>query len=267
MVRVSRDLALRLLVLVLKPAVRFCIQHSLRLQDLIECAKVAFIDVAGTELESLGKKANASRISVMTGVHRPDVVRLEGRTIEESAYPPDLVSKVMALWQTDDRFLRADGTPRVLTIEGPESEFARLVQAVSTSVNPASVLFELERVEAIRHGRSGISLEKWSYTPKGDAVAGFQILSTDCQDLSSAVEENVLQSPEIPNLHARTQYDNVRPEGIEALKRWFLREGHKFHLKAREIISQHDQDVNPSPKFKGKGLRVVVGAFSYVSKK
>ena len=79
------------------------------------------------------------------------------------------------------------------------------------------------------------------------------------------VEENLLARPAITNLHARTTYDNIRPEGVADLKRWILTEGHKFHLRAREIMSRYDQDVNPDPSFEGRGVKVSLGSYGFVT--
>ena len=65
----------------------------------------------------------------------------------------------------------------------------------------------------------------------------------------------------------RTSYDNVRPDALPEIKRWMLKHGHETHNQARRFISQYDQDVNPDPKFKGKGVRVVFTAFSNVQSK
>lgn len=84
--------------------------------------------------------------------------------------------------------------------------------------------------------------------------------------IACAVEKNVLTDPGLPHFHARTEFDNVRPEAVDELKRWFLKEGHLFHNRMREIVSKYDQDVNPDGKFKGRGIRVVFSAFSFMDK-
>lgn len=263
----DRSLALKLLSLALLPVVRLCMRHGLKLQDLIDSAKVQMVHEGALELARNGIKSNASRISVMTGVHRRDVGNIEAGQLPEHSNGKDLIAKVIGQWQTDLRFLRSGGAPRVLSTQnGLKSEFARLVAAVSTDMNPASVLSELERIGAVEHRRGGVVLVKSSFVPKGEPLEGFKICVQDIDDLTAAVEHNLFNTEELPNLHARTQYDNVRPTGVEALKHWFLREGHRFQAQVREIISQHDQDLNPDASFKGRGVRVVLGMFSHVDK-
>lgn len=261
----DRNLALKLLSLALRPVVRLCMRHGLKLQDLIDSAKVQMVHEGAIELARRGVRSNTSRISVMTGVHRRDVGKIEAGQLSEQGSGKDLITKVIGQWQSDRNFLRSDGVPRVLSTEnGLKSEFARLVAAVSTDINPAAVLSELQRIGAVENRRGGVALVKSSFVPKGEPVEGFKICVQDIDDLTAAVEHNLFHTDEVPNLHARTQYDNVRPGGIEALKHWFLREGHRFQAQVREIISQHDQDLNPDKNFKGRGVRVVLGMFSHV---
>lgn len=254
---------MRLLALVLRPAIRFCLRHSLRLQDFIECSKTVFIDESARILEERDLKRNISRISVMSGVHRRDVARIQQYGLQLQ-YEQDLITKVLGMWQTAAHYRTKSGEPRVLSTEGDDAEFAELVEAVSKDMNPGTVLFELERIGAIKVSDGSARLLVESYVPKGDSLKGFTILANDTDDLTLAVEENVLSSPELPQFHARTEYDNVRPDALPLIKRWFLKEGHEFHARVREFVSKYDQDINPDPGFKGRGARVNFSAFSYV---
>ncbi len=254
---------MRLLALVLRPAIRFCLRHSLRLQDFVECAKMVFIDECARVLEAREMKQNISRISVMSGVHRRDVARIQQYGLQLH-YEQDLITKVVGLWQSGSRFRNKNGEPRVLSTQGDSAEFSELVKAVSRDMNPGTVLFELERIGAVKllDGQARLTIE--SYVPQGDSQKGFAILANDMDDLTLSVEENVLASPDLPQFHARTEYDNIRPDAVPILKRWFLKEGHEFHARVRDFVSKYDQDINPDPNFKGRGIKVNFSAFSNV---
>ncbi len=264
MVALPRDILLRCLVLVFRPAVRFAVRHGLRIQDIGECIKVSLVSIAREELGRLGEKQNVSRISAMTGVHRSEVERITEQDGIDESLSRDLVTKVIGLWSEGKEWVTTRGVPRVLSAHSNTSEFAQLVEQVSTDLNAGTVLFELERLGAVEQVRNGVRLKAKAHHPKGDVLAGFSILSDDADDLVHAVEENVIHSPRIPHFHARTVYDNVRPDALRDIKRWLLREGYRFHDKVREMISKHDQDIHPRKDFSGKGKRVVFGAFSYV---
>ena len=132
----------------LRPVVRFCLNHSVKLGDVIDQLKVTFVRMATEELERRGESVSASRLSVLTGVHRKDISMIlndsAGRRESKS-----VISKVLGAWQGQKRFLDKNARPRVLTVEGKESEFSDLVRKVSVDLNPYTVLFELERIGAV----------------------------------------------------------------------------------------------------------------------
>ncbi len=263
----SRELLQKCLVLLLRPAVSFCLRHSLRLQDLIECAKVAFVERSQVELSRIGTERNVSRLSAMTGVHRRDVQRCLDTPLSSDLATKDPVTKVIGHWQSSKQFSTKGGRPRALSVGDNQSEFARLVEHVSKDLHPGSIQFELERVKAVEVKDGKICLHARNFAPKEDPLALFEVAARDTDDLDRAVEENIFGENSLPHLHARTEYDNVRPEKIEELRRWLLKEGHAMHERVRKKISSFDQDINPVSSFVGKGLRVVFGAFSYVEKK
>lgn len=262
MAKFERTLLIQALSLVLMPVARLCLRNSLKIQDLMGCAKTCFLRAAEEELKRQGEKVTPSRLSIMSGMQRKDIARCTAGHSEPSSGKA-LITKVVGQWQTDKRFLTGKGTPRALTI-GQESEFARLVAAVSCDVNPATVLFELERTGSIIRTGESIKLCAETYLPLDDAMAGFNILSMDSDDIISAVEENILTSPRLPHLHLRTEYDRIRADRTEEIKTWLLKEGNAFHTRARNFISKFDEDVNPNPKYRGEFSKVVLGSFSRV---
>jgi hypothetical protein len=247
----------------LYPVVKFCLRHSLKLQDLLELAKLSFLEVAEEELYRQGREVSSSRLSIMTGVHRKDVVRLK----HDQAPPkkgPDLITRLIGQWQSDRRFSSKRKGPKVLSYESMESDFAALVASVSREVNPYTVLFELERVGLVKRTRTGLKLKSPVYFPKGSVKEGFRLLGSDVDDLLSAVEENVLAKPKVPNLHIKTEYDNVPASIVPRIRQWFLDKGSVLQEEARKYLSQCDRDINPELPAKGGRVRVALGTFSRV---
>ena len=256
----DRELIRRLTLRLLRPVLRFCVRHAQRIQDIVDLVKFCLLQIAAEELLSRHERVTASRLSVMTGMHRRDVAKYGSpRAIETGSR--DLTIKVMGKWQSSPQLTTKAHTPRVLSARGEQSEFSTLVKSVSRDLNPATVLFELQRLGIVEVSDNSAHLVRDSYTPKGDCEAGFAILESDLSEVIAAAEENVLAAPQIPNLHCRTAYDRIRPSALPDIRRWLLREGHAFHARAREYISQFDQDINPDPSFSGRGARVVVGSF------
>lgn len=245
----------------LKPAIRFCLRRSLHVQDVIESVKVVFIEAACDELQANGQGVNVSRLAAMTGMHRRDVMRIHKES-SISEQPQGLVNRVIGQWQQDPRFTTKYGRPKVLSFEGENSEFQELVKLVSNDLHPGTVLFELERIGAVQKSRSGVRLVVRAYVPKGNAKEGYDMLASDAADLMNAVEENLFEPVHVPNLHAKTEYDNVSVDAIPEIREWLLREGSALHQKARNYLAKYDLDINPAADAGSGGARVVLGTFS-----
>ena len=258
---VDANLLHRCLGGLLKPVMAFCVRHSLRVQDVLESVKVAMLDAAQDELEKTGKKVNISRLAVMTGIHKRDVMRIyrDNNAREE---PTGLITQVIGQWSRDPRYTTQACKPRILSYKGDDSEFHQLVKEISNDLKPATILFELERVSAVAKTPRGVALKAVGYVPKGDLERGVSILANDSADLINAVEENLLADIETPNLHARTVYDNIRADKVEEIRKWLLEEGTKFHQRAGKYLSQYDLDIVPKKNTKG-GAQVVISAFSH----
>lgn len=136
-------------------------------------------------MHAAGRAISVSRLSVMTGLHRPDVIRLyKTKNIYNSR--ADVITRIIGQWQSDKRFTTTRGKPRALLFEGKDSEFAKLVCAVSADLNPYTALFELERMGTVERTSKGLILQHRMYLPRGSAVEGFELLSRDAEDLISA---------------------------------------------------------------------------------
>lgn len=258
------SLVLECVRLMLRPIVRLCLRRYVRLQDFIEISKVAFVDIAQEELEKSGDNVSASRITVVSGVHRKDVSRIlaEGGPVRVGA---NLITRVIAHWEQDKRFCTKAGKPKVLDCEGRESEFAELVKSVSAELNPYSVLYELERMGTVERSDKGLRLQQGSSVSPSSLKEGFAMLARDTEDLMEAVEDNLSGEFEPPNLHLRTEYDNILVDAVPKVRAWLIEEGSSLHRRARAFLSQYDKDVSPSDK--PGGIRVVLGAFSRVEQK
>jgi len=241
----------------LRPVIRLCLRHSLKLGDLIEMAKIAFIQVAQEDLKRLNHEVSMSRLTAVTGVHRKDATRISrsGGAFE----PPDnLLSRIMVQWQHDKRFTTKEGKPGVLSAEGRESEFAQLVESVNGgNLSAYAVLYEMERIGAVQRDGNRVKLCWRDFVIEDNVEHGLGLLAGDTNDLAGAVEENIFDRPAVPNLHLKTEFDNIEARKIPEIRGWLLEQGSLFHKRAREYLSQFDCDMHPSSAVKKACKRVV----------
>ena len=129
------------LKLILRPILR----SSYTVQDLLSAAKEIFVEVAEEAFREQNEKVNASRLSIVTGLRRPEVLRLQRTEKSPKDETGNLLSRVMGQWRNDRNYSGAPGEPRDLTFRGENSEFRKLCSKVSLTLNPGTVLFEFER--------------------------------------------------------------------------------------------------------------------------
>lgn len=246
----------------LLPLVRFALDRGLKHQDLIEAAKLAFIDVARERVSA--EQATVSKLSILTGLQRYDVKSLLQRelvTAETSRQ--SLVARVLSRWANDKRFLNERGRPRVLTCDGKESEFAALVNQVSQAINPYTVLFELERLKLVQRTSKGLKLESAIMIDSKDVQGGLKLLAHDSNDLYRAVTDNIFQNQDLPQLHIRTEYDNIPLSVLPQIRLWILKAGTQFHAKVQKYLSTFDRDTCTETSLKNDNstARVAVTTF------
>lgn len=243
----NRPVLLKALRLLLRPIAKFCLRSSLSFQDLTDSAKGAFLEAAEDELRKSSGKVNVSRLSVITGLHRKDIVQLLEMPKDNVAEPVSVLGRVIGQWEQDKGYLTQAGAPKVLTFEGKESEFHNLVATVSKAINPSTVLFELVRAGAAIKTPKGLKLLKHSYRVVGvDDLQAYELVAQDINTLVVAVEENLTNKDMISNLHIRTNYDNIYVRDLYKVRRWLIDQGKLFHKKARTFLARCDKDVNPS---------------------
>lgn len=262
--RLEAKIVHSLLLVMLRPVARLCLRTGFGIQDFMESAKTAFVLTAQEQMLHEGSKVNISRISVATGLHRRDVDRIisqETGPIESDS----AVRKVLTAWENQREWLTSSGTPRVLEIDGSPQSFYSLVRGVTSDVHPSSILAQVERMGLIKKTPHGIKLIAPGHEITRDIGRGYEILARDVDDLALAVEQNLMEQPTTPNLHARTEFDNVFEESLPSVQEWLLDEGASFHQRARAMLSEHDGDIRPQPG-KDAGCKVIVSCFARVER-
>ena len=264
----NEDLVINCTRALMLPVVRFCLRRGVSVQQLIELIKELVVGVAAEELSRMGEKANTSRLSARTGMHRRDVARLFTED-ERRPLPSTISARVVAQWESDARFLGTNGRPRVLDLKGGRASFSRLVQLVGTDLNVGTVLFELERSGAVQRTSQGVKLRRAHALARDGLLEGVKILASDWEDSVRTVERNTSEKDIQPDLHGRTEFDNIPVEREGEIRQWILEEGGKFHQKVRRYLARFDRDYQPASK-SGESvgdkqrLRVALGTYSRI---
>ncbi len=261
MAKELRTALLQSIQLMLLPIVRYCLRHNVKIQELIELVRVAFVKAAADEMVASGEKVNISRISVASGLQRKAVERIhrEGEVKQAESR----LDKIIGQWRYDRRFCSKQGRPKVLECDYDSSDFSRLVRSVNKELHPASVLFELERLGAVERTANGVRLKTLAFEPNQSSVDGMKLLARDVDDLISAVTTNIesSQSDNLPNFHAASIFDNVNESDLGKIRSWLLKSCSAFHTRVEKFLATKDLDLSPKKGASG-GKRVVFTSFS-----
>ena len=262
MVQIPPGSLIRALV---RPLVSWCVRHGVRYAQVEELIREVFVREAEKEIRKAQGGFSVSKVSVITGLHRSEVSRLlAGEKTQQE--PHDILNRVIGLWSTSKRYKNASNLPRELTYEGLESEFASLVSRVSKEVTHYPILFELERIGAIKYDGNRVCLVVQEYTPQEDVQYGLDLLSADSADLTSAIEANLSKKFPEQSLHLRTAFDNIDPKNLPEIRRWILQRGAEFQTAMREYLTKYDRDASsesPESADTSERARVTVTSFSF----
>ena len=109
----------RMLERILVALARILIRQNVGFATFSEIAKKAFVDVATKEYGLRSRPASKSRVSLLTGINRREVARVQARTAEQPGnvlFNP--VFRLVSQWIRDHRYVTAEGEPLVIPVHG-----------------------------------------------------------------------------------------------------------------------------------------------------
>jgi hypothetical protein len=252
----------------LRPLVRLLLHHSVPYETFADLARWVYVDVAEKEFTLEGKKQTTSRISVITGLNRKEVARLQAMTVEDNTAAIasfNRAEKVITAWRHD--YPKADSSNHVaaLPLEG-ENSFATLVKRYSGDMPTRAVLDELLRVGVVRKlGRDEIEL----VSNDGVLVPGAENRNAlltgfgeDTSDFMSTISNNILNGDKHTFLQQRAWSDNLPVEKLDVIKAISSKRGQEIIAEFVEQFSKLDRDITPNVGGSGRA-RALFGVYYY----
>lgn len=243
------------LVRILRPLIRILLRNGISYGTFADFAKWLFVEVAEREFGIAGRKQSISRVSVITGLTRKEVMRvrrLPQPDDRESAERYNRASRVISGWRRDPEFLDAEGGPAVLAATGDERSFSELVRRYSGDMPFRAVLDELVRVGTAEIDESGrVHLRSRAYLPAKDDGMKIHILGTDVSSLITTIDHN-LQADQEPLFQRKVKYDNLPEEILPQFRVMAAKSAQSLLEKLDRWLARHDRDVNPAVKGTGR---------------
>lgn len=248
---------------------RLCLRHGLSYEAAAEIARGAFVEVARREFVIPHRKQSASRVALLTGLHRKEVGRLlkagpppDGEGASRVAYG----ARVIAGWRRDKDFSHRAGGPAPLWFDRGSASFLDLVKRYGGRDVPGrAVLDELSRVGAVTRMRDGrIRLVARAYVPAVASEESLAILGSDVADLIATIDHNLSSEAAAGLFQRRVAYDNLPAEAIAEIHGHTRRAGQALLDRIDRLMARYDRDANPSARGTAR-KRAMVGVYFHVA--
>ncbi len=251
----------------LRPLVRILLRNGIPYRSFADLAKRVYVEVAASEFGLPGRKQSKSRVAILTGLTRKEVLRvmsLPEPSDEGARERYNRAARVVAGWVRDPGFGDGSGNPAPLAVDGNGTTFADLVRRYSGDAPARAVLDELVRVGAAeRSGEGKVRLLERSYVPRTSGTDKIAILGADAADLIATVDHNI-RRPEEAYFQRKSCYDNLPEEAMEELRRLVREEAQRTLERFDRWLSERDRDVNPAVGGTGR-KRAGVGIYYFES--
>ncbi len=207
----------------LRPLVRFLVSRQVQYPLVSRLLKSLFIEVATSDFSLEGKRLTVSRLSLLTGIHRREVKRIQEQGAPGEAPTPSaitLAAQIVARWTGQAPWIDEEGRPRPLrrqTEEGDAPSFARLVNSVSVDIHPRSVLDEWIRLGIASIDADGaVVLNSEAFVPSRGFEEKAHYVGLNLRDHLAAAAGN-LDSDESPFLERSVHYGSLPADAVEEL--------------------------------------------------
>ena len=240
----------------LRPLVRILLRNGISYTTFADFAKWIYVDVASQEFGIEGRKQTTSRVSVITGLSRKEVMRvrkLPRPDDRETAEKYNRAARVIAAWRRDKVFLDAEGQPAPLPMSGSDASFTELVKRFSGDVPVRATLDELIRVGAVKRLEDGrICLLSRTYVPAHSDADKLHILGTDVALLISTIDHNLNPGQIGPFYQRKVAYDNLPDEVLPEFRKHATKKAQLYLENLDRWLSKHDRDDNPLVEGSGR---------------
>jgi len=205
----------------LRPLVRVLIRHEMSHAEFAELARRAYVKEAYSHFGIAGRKMTYSRVAVLTGLSRKEVVRLAKLDDSEApaASAPNRAARVIDGWLRDSEFQTDAGNPAVLPLQGETGSFAALVSRYSGDITLGAIADELVRVGVVaRPSKESVELVSAGYIPHADELEKVHVLSVCSADLLDTAAHNLEAEPSDRRFQRQLSYADVPVSMVEEFR-------------------------------------------------
>lgn len=250
----------------LRPLARILLRNGVSFSTFSDLAKWTYIDIAAKEFGIAGRKQSTSRVSVITGLSRREVMRvrkLPRPDITASTEKHNRAARVIAAWRRERDFHDSRGRPARLPMEAKGASFSELVKRFSGNVPPRAILDELIHVGAAERRKDGeIALLTRAYIPGNIEAHKFNILGTDVRHLIATIDHNLNPETTEPRFQRKVSFDNLPDDVLPEFRKFYNKKSQILLESADQWLARRDRDINSAVKGVGRN-RAGFGIFFF----
>lgn len=212
---------------------RLLLRFEVSYSESAEMLKQSYVDVAYKDFTLPNRKQTYSRVSVITGIPRKEVVRIREAEPDDTQVqrkPLNRAAQVLSGWLSDDDYCDARGEAMELPLRGELPSFETLVEKYSGDITARAILDELVRVGAVeKSDNNKVRLLSKGYVPENDELETLTVVSQHFQDLLGTGLHNIDSEPKDRKFQRQVAYNDI-PETLKEEFRLYC------HEKSLELL-------------------------------
>lgn len=222
----------------LRPLVQILLNHEIAHSEFSELAKRAYVYVAYKNFSIPKRKQTFSRVSVITGLSRKEVVRLIQLKENEPTItkgPLNRAIRVISGWFRDPDFLDADLQPKELPLRDSPISFEQLVARYSGGITARAILDELIRVgSVVKLDKNTVKLTHRGYIPDKSESEKIGVLSTHAVDFLTTGAHNLTNDQSEARFQRQVTYGDLPQSAIDEFQKY-------SHDRCLDLLREFDQ--------------------------
>ena len=263
----------RAVLRMLNPIVQILLRYEISHSEFSELTKRAYVNVAFKYFSIPNRIKTNSRVSVITGLSRKEIVRINNIDLDEPPQtkgPLNRANRVIGGWLADEDFTDENKQPRQLLLREGKSSFEALVERYSGGTTYRAILDELERVGAVTVvNNNSVALTHSGYIPSDNIVAMTDVVSTHAADLLSTIVHN-LNAPTEARFQRQVTYSKVSKAVAEEFEQLSRKKCESLILELNAWLSSHSDSGktnNTDSDTDEETTRVGVGIYYFKNKR
>jgi len=233
----------------LNPIVRILLHFDVSHSEFVELAKRSYVYVAFKYFSIEKRKKTNSRVSVITGLSRKEVVRLSKIEIGEEPVtkgPLNRARRVIGGWLSDTDFLDDKDEPKILPLRGEAISFDELAIRYSGGITSRAVLDELIRVGSVEKiDKEHVKLTQLAYVPHENQSQMITVMSNHVAHHLGSTVHNIIDNDENPYFERQVTYSDLPLSIVDEFQQLSHEKSSALLIELNQWLGDKKKNIKP----------------------